>query len=57
MWLRLLVLGLFCLSCAAWVSGFMSGELKGMNAVAALSLPLVTFVMLRTFGGRIERKL
>ncbi|CAM5620996.1 hypothetical protein MAUB1S_10579 [Mycolicibacterium aubagnense] len=38
-WLRLLVVALFFLSCAAWVSGFMTGELKGLNAVAALTLP------------------
>ena len=55
MWLRLLVVALFLLSCAAWISGVMTGELKGMTAVAALILPCVTFGLTRVGDGRLER--
>lgn len=54
-WLRLLVVALFFSSCTAWVSGFITGELEGRSAAIAITLPLVAFGIMRTYGGRLER--
>jgi hypothetical protein len=46
-WLRILVVVLFVLSCAAWLSAVVSGELSDRKAFAALSLPLLAFAIMR----------
>lgn len=56
LWLRVLVTGIFCLSCIVWVYAAATGELGGINAIAALSLPYIAFGCVRTFGGQYERK-
>lgn len=55
MWLRVLILVLFCAACMAWVSGILTGELQGMTAIAAITLPFCVFGFLRAFGGPFER--
>ena len=53
-WLRILVIVLFALSCAVWISAIVTGELAGSEAIAALSLPLVAFAIMRLYGRRHE---
>lgn len=55
MWLRGLSVVLFCAACLAWVSEILTGELQGMMAVVAITLPLGVFGFLRAFGGPFER--